>query len=63
MAEYRFEKFEKRGIRGRRWYFRFVAPNNEKMLQSEGYNSSSSRDSAIDTIQKEAKHAGVVDAD
>ena len=33
--EYKFEIFSRIGLRGRRWYFRFVASNGETMAQSE----------------------------
>lgn len=43
----RFVAFERRGIRGRRWYFRFQAGNGETVFQSEAYNSARARDHGI----------------
>ena len=62
MTGYRFEKFDKLTILGRRWFFRFVAPNHEKMNQSEGYNSAAARDHAIEVLKRESAKADVVDA-
>jgi len=40
--------FSRRGIRGRRWYFRIVAVNGEPVAQSEGYHN---RQDALSTIR------------
>lgn len=43
--------FDRRGLLGRRWYFRLVdTRNNEKVSVSEGYNSDRDRDMMADRI-------------
>lgn len=42
-----FVTFSRMGWRGRRWYFRYVAPNGETVFTSEAYNSSAARDGGI----------------
>lgn len=59
MNGYQFERFRDR--RGK-YRFRFTAPNNEKMFQSEGYDTWQKRNSAIKRIQEKAAGAEVVDA-
>jgi uncharacterized protein YegP (UPF0339 family) len=58
---YRFERFDRMTLRGRRWFFNFSAPNSKVMAQSEAYNSEAARDDAIATIKREAGAALVVD--
>lgn len=44
-------KFERRGLLGRRWYFRLIdTRNNEKLSASEGYNSTRARDKMADRL-------------
>jgi uncharacterized protein YegP (UPF0339 family) len=59
MNEYQFECFDRLTLRGRRWFFRFVASNAEPMFQSEAYNSSAARDHAVEVIKREAGAAAV----
>ena len=43
----RFVTFTRRGLRGKRWYFRYQASNGETVFQSEGYNSAAAREKGI----------------
>lgn len=54
-ANYRYETFDRWTLRGRRYYFRFVAPNHEILMQSEGYNRAAARDAAVVLVRA---HAG-----
>lgn len=38
MGAYRIELFSRRGLRGRRHYFRIAAANGKTVAQSEGYS-------------------------
>jgi uncharacterized protein YegP (UPF0339 family) len=60
---YWWEKFERRTLRGRRWFFRFVAPNGEKMWSSEPYSSAKARDDGIAVGRREASFSKVRDAE
>lgn len=59
MSEYKFEVFSRRGLRGKRWYFRFVAPNGQIMAQSEGYVRKIDALSAVSSIQANAPSAQI----
>ena len=51
---YKFEIFSRIGIRGRRWYFRFVAANGQIMAQSEGYTRKENAEKAVQSIKRQA---------
>lgn len=52
MAHKRFTTFDRRTLRGRRWFFRYQAPNGEIVFQSEAYNSAAARDNGIEAARK-----------
>lgn len=52
MAQARFDTFDRLTLRGRRWFFRFKAPNGEIVFQSEAYNSAAARDNGIEAARK-----------
>lgn len=54
MGEYKFEIFSRIGLRGRRWYFRFVASNGETMVHSEGYTRKENAEKAVQSIKRRA---------
>jgi len=54
-----FQTFSRRGLRGRRYYFRIIAANGEPVAQSEGYRNRLDRDSTIALIKRGAKDADV----
>lgn len=58
--EYKFEIFSRIGLRGRRWYFRFVASNGETMAQSEGYTRKENAEKAVQSIKRRAAEARTV---
>lgn len=51
---YQFEIFSRIGIRGRRWYFRFVSANGQIMAQSEGYTRKENCEKAVQSIKRQA---------
>lgn len=57
MGEYKFHIYPRIGLRGRRWYFRFVSPNNKIMFQSEGYTTKAKAEEAVRTIKWYAANA------
>ncbi|GAB5448200.1 YegP family protein [Gymnodinialimonas sp.] len=59
MASYRFEIFKSSA--NNQYYWRFKAPNNEPMCQSEGYINKSGAEHAISVIKREAASARVED--
>lgn len=49
---YEIQTFTRRGLRGRRWYFRVVSTGNWKTVaQSEGYNSKAARDGTVEDLR------------
>lgn len=59
MASYRFEVFKSNA--NSQYYWRFRAPNNEIMCQSEGYIQKSSAINTINMIKAKAASAAVED--
>lgn len=57
----RFEIYEKLTIFGKRFYFRFVGGNNEKVTYGEAYNSRAARNHAIGLIKQFAATAEIVE--
>lgn len=53
----RFTVFPRRGLRGRRWYFRIVAANGEPIAQSEGYRNKADCIYATGLIRRGAPYA------
>lgn len=49
-----FQLFRRRGLRGRRWYFRLRAANGEIVVQSEGYAHRADALGAIQLIRNQA---------
>lgn len=58
-----FEIFSRRGLRGRRWYFRAVGRNGEPILQSEGYANHSDCRSTVWLIRRDAGESKVDDTE
>lgn len=56
---YQFEVF-KGGVLKKKWYFRFLSSNGEKMCQSEGYSRRTDAQAAVETIKREAPAAEVI---
>lgn len=54
-----FETFDRRGIRGRRFYWRLRAANGEIVAQSEGYTSAVARDAGVKFVRKNARTAPI----
>ena len=52
-----FEFFHRRGLRGKRWYFRIKARNGETVASSEGYRNFKDAQGAAFLIQREAATA------
>lgn len=48
----RFITFDAETEDGRRWFFRYQAPNGEPVFQSEAYNSAAARDRGIEAARK-----------
>lgn len=42
-----FITFDRRTLRGRRWFFRYQGNNGEPVFQSEAYNTKAARDNGI----------------
>ena len=59
MYRFRFRVFKGGWLR-RSWYFSFVAPNNERILGSEGYTRKQSAEDTIALIKMYAKDAEVI---
>lgn len=57
---YKFEIYSRIGIRGRRWYFRYRAPNGEIMLQSESYTRKENAQKAVQSIKRTASSSQTV---
>lgn len=55
-----FELFTRRGIRGRRWYWRLRARNGEVVSQSEGYTNRQDAMATIGLVKHTARNADVV---
>jgi uncharacterized protein YegP (UPF0339 family) len=53
----KFELFSRRGLRGKRWYFRIRAANGEPIAQSEAYVHKDSAIRTIELIKREAHKA------
>jgi uncharacterized protein YegP (UPF0339 family) len=62
MSPIRFEKFERRGFLGLRFYFRIVVEgNNETIAPSQPYKTERARDLAIGTIKAGAAGARTIE--
>lgn len=59
LPKFRFEIFPKRGLRGKRWYFRIVARNNEIVAQSEGLKNKADAIHMVDRLRLNIAHASV----
>jgi len=60
---YKFEIYSRMTLRGRRHYFRMVAPNGEIILQSQSYRARNSCIGTVNLIQSKADQAIVVAVD
>lgn len=58
----KIELFSRRGLKGRRWYFRVRATNGEPIAQSEGYHNRADAMSTIRLLRGGLAKAEVVDA-
>jgi uncharacterized protein YegP (UPF0339 family) len=47
----RFELFQRRTVRGKRWFWRLKARNGEIVCQSEAYHSRADAEHSIDLVQ------------
>ena len=59
MNRFTWETFDRLTLFGRRYFFRFVGGNGEKMLQSEPYNRRQDRDDAMYKIRVNARTANI----
>jgi uncharacterized protein len=59
LSIYRFELFKSPSNANHYW--RFKAPNNEIVAQSEGYATKAGAQHAVNVIKSQAANAGVVD--
>ena len=59
----RYERFERTGKRGRRYYFRLVAGNGEIVGHCQAYKSPEARDKGIRSMRFNAPLARVVDVE
>lgn len=50
----RWKIFSRRGLRGKRWYFRGIARNGEPVCQSEGYKNRADAEATVALIRSEA---------
>lgn len=57
---FQFVIFSRLGLRGRRWYWRFVAANGEIMAQSEGYTRKGNAEKAVQRLKRSAAGARTV---
>jgi uncharacterized protein YegP (UPF0339 family) len=46
-ATWRIETYSRRGLRGRRWYFRARGANGEPIFPSEAYTTAKARDDTV----------------
>ena len=56
-----FETYDKRTLRGRRYYWRLRAANGEIVAQGEGYNSAAGRDNGIRVVASTTAATPVVE--
>ena len=56
----KIEIFARRGLFGRRWYFRIVAANGEPLAQSEGYHNKSDVAGATISLRGKLGDASIV---
>ena len=57
---YKFELYSRRTLRGKRWFFRYKAPNGETMFQSEGYHNIGDAQTAITTLKDTVAYSKTV---
>lgn len=57
----KIETFSRRGIRGRRHYFRVRASNGEPIAQSEGYHNRADMMATIRLLRSSLSKAEIVD--
>lgn len=55
----KFQIFTRRGLRGRRWYFRLRANNGEPVCQSEAYNSERAARGGIEAVRKATEYTPI----
>ena len=60
---YKFEIFPRRTLRGRRFFFRMVAPNGEIIMQSQGYKTHRACLGTVTLIQSKAGWSPAVNVD
>lgn len=63
MNAYRYETFTRLTLRGRRYFFRFVAPNNEIMAQSQPYKAAQTRNESLQIIRRKSVDARIVEVE
>lgn len=54
-----FEIFTRRGIRGKRWYWRLRARNGEIIAQSEAYRNEGDAYATVALVRTEAPYAAM----
>lgn len=59
-SSFDIEVFSRRGLRGRRHYFRCRAWNGEVLCQSEGYHNADDRDDTVQQLKAGFAEAQVV---
>ncbi len=57
----KIEIFSRRGLFGRRYYFRIVAHNGEPVAHSEGYHNRRDAMDTVETIQRQIPVADIVE--
>lgn len=58
----KIEVFSRRGLRGKRWYFRVRAGNGEIVAQSEGYSRRIDAIGTVHALRSAIPQAEIIDA-
>lgn len=61
MGKWKIEVYSRRGLFGRRWYFRIRADNGEVVAQSEGYQNKLDCHGTISRLQARVIRAEVIE--